>query len=104
MRHDILNIGLRDRLLILQENKMTNVTVILSEQDLGDFLEDNQEYMAAYEKELEKRLRNHFGSASVTIDSNALTDEIIIDNEIVIDDEVAHIMNLMTNDWNWLPQ
>lgn len=82
---------------------MATVTVILSEQDLGDFLEGNQDYMEAYRAELERRLTEYFSYASVEIDSNALADKIDIDGE-PDNGEVAHVMNQMVNDWDWLPQ
>lgn len=82
---------------------MSIVNVILSEQDLSDFLGDNQSYMDAYASELQKRLSQYFDSASVEIDSNALSDKINIDGE-VDGGEVAHIMNLMVNGWDWLPK
>ena len=81
------------------------VTVTLSEQDLGDFLEDNQNYMDAYASELQRRLTDYFGSAIVTVDSNTLTDKIEIGDDGDGDDgTVAHIMNQMVNDWDWLPE
>jgi hypothetical protein len=82
---------------------MAKATVILSEQDLSDFLDGNQTYMDAYANELTRRLTDHFDSANVCIDGNALSDKIDVDGE-PDNGEVAHIMNQMVNDWSWLPQ
>jgi hypothetical protein len=82
---------------------MAKATVILSEQDLSEFLEDNQAYMAAYVDELNRRLIDYFGDAEVVIDGNALSDKIDVDGE-PDNGEVAHILNQMVNDWNWLPE
>jgi hypothetical protein len=81
---------------------MSNVNVVLSEQDLADFLDSNEEYMEAYRSELQRRLAEYYGSVSVEIDANALTDKFDLPDD---DDrsEVDHIMNLMVNDWSWLP-
>jgi hypothetical protein len=82
---------------------MATATVILSEQDLSDFLEGNQAYMTAYANELSRRLTDYFGAANVEINSNALSDSIDVDGE-PDDGEVAHIMNQIVNDWSWLPK
>lgn len=82
---------------------MATATVILSEQDLSDFLEGNQVYMTAYANELNRRLVDYFGAAYVEIDRNALSDSIDVDGESD-NGEVAHIMNQMVNDWSWLPK
>ena len=77
--------------------------VILSEQDLSDFLEENQQYMEAYRFELECRLTEYFGEATVEI-SNCLTDSINIDNDPDDFDVTDQIMNQMVHDWSWLEQ
>ena len=82
---------------------MSKATVVLSEQDLGDFLEGNQACMDAYATELGKRLTNYFGEADVEISRNALTDKIDVDGE-GDDGTVGQIMNRMVNDWSWLPE
>jgi hypothetical protein len=81
---------------------MAKATVILSEQDLSDFLDGNQAYMTAYADELNRRLIDYFGDAEVVIDNNALTDKKDVDGDQ--SDEIDHIMNQMVSDWNWLPQ
>ena len=83
---------------------MSKATVILSEQDLRDFLEGNQEHMDAYVAELKRRLTEYFGSADVEIDRNALTDQKDVDGERDDNQTIDHIMNQMVNDWSWLPQ
>jgi hypothetical protein len=82
---------------------MAKATVVLSEQDLSEFLEDNQAYMTAYADELNRRLIDYFGDAEVVIDGNALSDKIDVDGE-PDNGEVAHILNQVVNDWNWLPE
>jgi hypothetical protein len=59
--------------------------------------------MDAYANELTRRLTDHFDSANVCIDGNALSDKIDVDGE-PDNGEVAHILNQMVNDWNWLPE
>jgi hypothetical protein len=81
---------------------MAKATVILSEQDLSDFLDGNQAHMTAYADELNRRLTDYFGDAEVVIDNNALTDKKDVDGDQ--SDEIDHIMNQMVSDWNWLPQ
>ena len=81
---------------------MSTVTVILSEQDLSEFLEDNQDYMDKYVAELSRRLAESFDTVIVEVDSNALSDKIDIDGERDDEGIVGHIMNLVVNDWSWL--
>ena len=85
---------------------MSNITVILSQQDLGEFLEDNLEYMEAYRAELEKRLTKYFGDSTVEISANHLTDKFNLSEEESDDDLpiIQDIMAKMTNDWSWLPE
>lgn len=75
--------------------------VTLSEQDLGDFLDGNQDYMNQYRAELERRL-GKLGNAGVTISRNALNDKILVDGERDDDGIVFEVMNRMVNDWGWL--
>lgn len=81
----------------------TQYEVILSEQDLGDFLEGNGDWMEQYRAELERRL-NNIGTADVTISRNALNDRITVDGERDENGVVAEVMNRMVNDWSWLTQ
>jgi len=87
-----------------QENKPANITIVLSEQDLSEFLEGNEAYMSAYADQLQKRAAAYYEAAAVTVDisANALTDTFDIDGE-GDDGTIAHIMNEMVNDWDWLP-
>jgi hypothetical protein len=82
---------------------MANVRVVLSAQDLGDFLEDNQKQMDAYASELQQRLGKQFDSAEVEISRNALSDKIAIDGE-PDDGTVEAVMARMTENWDWLPE
>lgn len=76
---------------------MSRATVVLSEQDLAEFLDGNEEYMDKYAEELASRLGDVFDSAEVEISRNALSDEIDIDGE-PDDGTVAEVMNQMGND------
>ncbi len=70
--------------------------VILSAQDLSDFMEGNADYMEQYRAELERRL-SQFGEANVEISQNALDDKIDEPEE----GTVAEVMNQMVNNWSW---
>ena len=60
--------------------------------------------MEAYRSELERRLREYFGAATVEI-SDYVTDSIDIDGEPDEDRVIEHIMNQMVNDWSsWLEE
>lgn len=86
-----------------KKSKAREFEVILSEQDLGDFLDGNQNWMEQYRAELERRLRK-IGRADVTISRNALNDRITVDGERDEDGVVTEVMNQMVNDWSWLKQ
>lgn len=83
---------------------MKIVNVILSEQDLSEFLEGDEGYMEAYRAELARRLTEHFDDVNVEIDSNYLVDSIDIDGEQDERGFVNQIMNDMVSDWDWLPE
>jgi hypothetical protein len=85
-------------------------TVKLSEQDLSDFLDDNQDWMEQYRAELEQRL-GKYGEASVEISRNALRDKIIVNDDASDFDEddekafVGEVMTRMANEMDyWLKQ
>ncbi len=81
---------------------MTKYTVRLSEQDLGEFLDGNQEWMEQYRAELGRRL-SQFGEADVEISRNALQDSLQIDGD-GDDGFIAETMSRMVSDWSWLQE
>lgn len=84
---------------------MSEISVVLSEQNLGEFLEGNREYMDAYAAEMQKRLSEHFDSAEVEISRSALEDKIFVDDELVNgNDAYSYVADKMVNDWSWLPE
>jgi hypothetical protein len=83
---------------------MATVTVVLSQQDLSDFLNDNRAQMDAYAQELQTRLAKRFDAAVVEISRDALVDKVDIDGEPDESQIVTSIMDRMVNDWFWLPE
>lgn len=85
---------------------MSDYQVILSKQDLAEFLEDNQDWMNQYRAELETRLATDGDTAEVEISQNALSDKITVDGEADSDEiETVHaVMESMVSDWGWLKQ
>lgn len=81
-----------------------NINVILSRQDLADFLDDNNDWMNQYRSELNRRLAQ-YGTATVEISRNALIDKIVGadgDNDYKAQQIVLDQMEKMGNDWSWL--
>ena len=80
------------------------IVVILSEQDLADFLDDNITYMDAYVTQLKALLIDYYETENVSVSYSRylLTDRISIDGEEGDDSTVAELMNRMVNDWSWL--
>lgn len=95
--------------------KVTEIKINLSEQDLSDFLEDNENYMQQYCETLQAKLQIKYPDAEVDVDvyPNQLTDKLIVDGEVVEFDETDEmeadvhadwdqIASDMVNDWSWL--
>ena len=88
------------------------IRITLSDQDLSDFLDDNQAHMSAYAAELRRRLVEFYTGCEVevTIRRNALVDKFEfysddVEWEMQADrhaEDVQEIMNRMVNDWSWL--
>ena len=79
------------------------IIVILSEQDLAEFLDDNITYMGAYVTQLKAVLVDYYETENVSVSYSRerLIDSISIDGEND-DGTVAELMNRMVNDWSWL--
>lgn len=82
---------------------MSKINVQLSRQDLGDFLEDNENWMEQYRAELQRRLVVLGWATDVEI-SDVLSDNIIADDEDQAKEVVGAVMAQMGNDWDWLKQ
>lgn len=81
------------------------ITIILSEQDLADFLDNNTNAMDAYVNELHRLIVDYYETENVGVyySANQLTDSINIDGEDDDEGIIAELMNRMVNDWSWLP-
>lgn len=79
--------------------------VRLSRQDLGDFLEENSDWMEQYRAELQRRLEGYDYDATVEITGD-LSDKVIVDDDDDYEakNDVWTAQNQMVNDWEWLKQ
>ena len=82
------------------------IDIVLSGQDLLDFLDDDVDIANKYCAELERCLKELYDIEEIDVDwaTYQLVDKITVDglDETNVTETVQEIMNRMTIDWDWL--